>query len=171
MNKGTLLPKGPESLAIYEHILQILASKPGSSSREATHAWNNRGLVLRHMGRVEEAITSYDRAVECDPGNFEAWDNRGYALTQLGRLTEALTSIEKSLQVNPQHANGIYNKGYCYALMGRTREAIDCIAEAIRLNPQKYGPAARTDPDLERLRKNKRFQALLAGLDLPSSGR
>ncbi|MCJ2543244.1 hypothetical protein JX360_10045 [Synechococcus bigranulatus str. 'Rupite'] len=54
--------------------------------------------------------------------------------------------------------------------MGRAREAIDCIAEAIRLNPQKDGPAARTDPDLDRLRKNKRFQALLASLNVPLSG-
>ncbi|MGQ9837456.1 MAG: tetratricopeptide repeat protein [Cyanobacteriota bacterium] len=31
MNKGSLLPKAPESLAIYAHILQILANKLGSS--------------------------------------------------------------------------------------------------------------------------------------------
>ncbi|MGQ9837455.1 MAG: hypothetical protein ACUVRV_05710 [Cyanobacteriota bacterium] len=40
------------------------------------------------------------------------------------------------------------------------------IAEAIRLNPQKYGPAARTDPNLDRLCKNKRFQAPLGSLDV-----
>ncbi len=39
--------------------------------------------------------------------------------------------------------------------------AVNYIEEAIKLNPNKYLPVAKTDPDLERLRKNKRFRELI----------
>ncbi len=32
-------------------------------------AWNNRGIALDDLGRKEEAIASYDRALELNPDN------------------------------------------------------------------------------------------------------
>ncbi|WP_263975451.1 TPR end-of-group domain-containing protein [Leptolyngbya sp. 7M] len=82
----------------------------------------------------------------------------------LGHISGAhFNPADQSLKIKPDHANGIYNKGYCYACEGKTALAVDHLAEAIRLNPSRYLPAAKTDPDLESLRKNKRFQAVLNG--------
>jgi Flp pilus assembly protein TadD len=35
---------------------------------------------LGKLGRLEEAIASYDQALEIKPDKDEAWNNRGYAL-------------------------------------------------------------------------------------------
>jgi tetratricopeptide (TPR) repeat protein len=113
------------------------------------------------MGRWKEAVASYDQAIKYMPENYEAWDNRGYALVLLGRYKEAMADFDKALEINPNHVNGIYNKGYCYARQGKVTLAVNFIEEAIKLNPTKYLPAVRTDPDLDSLRKNKRFQALV----------
>jgi tetratricopeptide (TPR) repeat protein len=72
-----------------------------------------------------------------------------------------MADFEKALEIKSNHINAIYNIGYCYAIQGKVTPAVDYIEKAIKLNPAKYLPAAKTDPDLERLRKNKRFQALI----------
>lgn len=47
------------SIAIYDRLLKF---KPDDSN-----VWNERGLALRSLGLYEEAITSFDRALEIDP--------------------------------------------------------------------------------------------------------
>lgn len=120
-------------------------------------------ITLRRLGKTSYAIASYDKAIEADPNNYEAWDNRGYALAKLGKLSEAHASIDRSLQIKPDHVNGIYNKGYCYACQKKTTLAVNHIAQAIKMNPTRYLPTAKSDADLDSLRKNKRFQAILQG--------
>jgi hypothetical protein len=39
--------------------------------------------------------------------------------------------------------------------------AVNYIEQAIKVNPDKYQQVAKTAPDLDCLRKNKRFQALI----------
>jgi tetratricopeptide (TPR) repeat protein len=56
---------------------------------------------LRNLGRLEEAIASYDKALEFKPDSYEAWYNRGYALGNLGRGEEAIASYEKALEIKP----------------------------------------------------------------------
>lgn len=45
----------------------------------------NRGVVLEKLGRDEEALASYDRAIAIDPNNAHAHYNRGVVLGKLGR--------------------------------------------------------------------------------------
>lgn len=72
-----------------------------------------------------------------------------------------MENFEKALAINPNHVNAIYNKGYCYAMQEKVALAVNHLQEAIQKNPAKYLPGAKTDPDLDCLRKNKRFQALI----------
>ncbi|HEY9608540.1 tetratricopeptide repeat protein, partial [Allocoleopsis sp.] len=85
------------------------------------------------------------------------------------RYKEAMANFEKALEINPNHVNAIYNKGYCYARQGKVTPAVNYIEQAIKLNPDKYLQVAKTDPDLDCLRKNKRFQTLIG--DTKSKGR
>ncbi|BDA65900.1 hypothetical protein CAL7716_000660 [Calothrix sp. PCC 7716] len=49
---------------------------------------------LGQLGRFEEAIASYDKAVEIKPDFYEAWNNRGNALRNLERFEEAIISYD-----------------------------------------------------------------------------
>ena len=62
------------------------------------------------LGRLEEAIASYDRALEIKPDKHEAWNIRGAALANLGRLEEAIASYDNALKLKPDDANTYYNK-------------------------------------------------------------
>jgi tetratricopeptide (TPR) repeat protein len=46
---------------------------------------------------LEDAIASYDKALELKPDLHEAWNNRGNALNDLGRWEEAIASYDKAL--------------------------------------------------------------------------
>ena len=48
-----------------------------------------------------------------------------------------------------------------YAMQSKVTLAVAHLQQAIKANPAKYGVAAKTDADLDCLRKNKRFLALI----------
>ncbi|ELS04052.1 tetratricopeptide repeat protein, partial [Xenococcus sp. PCC 7305] len=58
----------------------------------------------------EEAIASYDEALEIKPDKYEAWYNRGNALDDLGRLEEAIASYEQALEIKPDYDKALLNK-------------------------------------------------------------
>ena len=51
--------------------------------------WVARGGLLRKMENYEEALKSYDRAIEIQPGLKTAWIAKAKILNRLGRLDEA----------------------------------------------------------------------------------
>ncbi|MBC6424372.1 MAG: tetratricopeptide repeat protein, partial [Hormoscilla sp. SP12CHS1] len=51
------------------------------------------------LSRYDEAIASYDKAIEIKPDDYEAWNNRGKALYQLSRYDEALASYDKAIEI------------------------------------------------------------------------
>jgi len=48
-------------------------------------AWNNKGITLQNLGKNEEAIRCYDKALEIDPKDVDAWYNKGLSLNNLGK--------------------------------------------------------------------------------------
>ena len=48
------------------------------------------------LGRYEEAIECFDRALEINPNFAEAWNNKGNVLDELGRYEEAVESKGKA---------------------------------------------------------------------------
>ena len=42
--------------------------------------WINKGSALIQLGKYDEAVLAYDRAIEIDPQYAEAWNNKGDAL-------------------------------------------------------------------------------------------
>lgn len=57
-----------------------------------------RGNSFLKLGRHEEAIAEYDRALAIDSRNNEVWHNRGNAFLGINRPDLALDSIKRSLQ-------------------------------------------------------------------------
>ena len=117
--------------------------------------------ALLQLGRLEEAIKSYDKAIEIKPDNDNAWFNRGIALRQLGRLEEAIKSYDKAIKIKPDCENAFYNKACCYALQNNIDQAIENLQIAINLNPEKYLEMAKTDSDFDKIRDFQKFQELI----------
>ena len=51
------------------------------------------------MDKVDDAIASYDNALQMDPDNAEAWFNKGMTLKKKGQITESTQCIEKCINL------------------------------------------------------------------------
>jgi tetratricopeptide (TPR) repeat protein len=85
-------------------IVERFESSDGQGSELLNHeAWFDRGNELCKLGRYEEAISSYNRAIEINPDNDKIWSNRGSALRILRRYSEAITSYDRAVEINPDN--------------------------------------------------------------------
>lgn len=90
----------------------------------------NKGIDLINMGKYEEAIQAFDKAVERNPKIAAAWNNKGEALNNLSKYNEAIKVFDKAIEINPQYAMALYNKGISLRAMHRNVEAEAAFAKA-----------------------------------------
>ncbi len=95
------------------------------------------GNILLADRQYEEAIASYDKAVEIQPNLDAAWNNRGFALDELGRNEEAIASYDKAVEIKPNKDEAWYNRGNALKNLGRYEEAIASYDKAVEIKPNK----------------------------------
>jgi len=71
------------------------------TSSEEAQPFIEQGFTLDNLGRYEEAIACYDKALENDPRLDKAWSNKGTISYNLGRFEEAIACFNKALEINP----------------------------------------------------------------------
>jgi protein O-GlcNAc transferase len=100
-----------------------------------TEALNSRGNALHAMGRHQEALESYDKALAIRPDFAEALYNRGVACAAMLRHEEALESYDKALAIRPGFAQALCDRGNALHAMGRHQEALESYDKALAIRP------------------------------------
>lgn len=108
----------PGAIEIFE---RVLAANP-----EIPEAWNNRGVALYAVGRIDEAQESYDRCLELDPENLDAMRNKGFLLRNQKKLEEALQVYDSVLQKGGD-AYDMESTAAVLTALGRLEEALNCL--------------------------------------------
>ena len=91
--------------------------------------------MLSRLGRVEEAVASFEQAITLRPERPAAWDRKGNSLAMIGRYEEALTSLEKAIEIDSEYVYAWVNKGWVLQLMNRDAEAIAAYDRALEIRP------------------------------------
>ncbi|MBD2166808.1 tetratricopeptide repeat protein [Calothrix membranacea FACHB-236] len=86
------------------------------------------------LGRNQEALESYNKAIELNPKYKTAWNGRGNALWNLGRNQEALESYNKEIEINSNYENAWSGHGDALWKLGRDQEAVESYNKAIEIN-------------------------------------
>ena len=73
--------------------------QPVKPEEFAAWEWVNKGVSLHNLGRREEAIRCYDRALEIDPRFANAWNNKALAEEKSGKTKAAIETWRKYLKV------------------------------------------------------------------------
>jgi tetratricopeptide (TPR) repeat protein len=107
----------------------------GQAREDESEEWFDRGNELYGLGRYEEAIASFDRAIEIKSDKHDAWCNRGNALYRLERYEEAITSYDQVIEINPDDHVSWYNRGNALVTLSKYPEAIASYDRAIEINP------------------------------------
>ncbi|MEH1768995.1 MAG: CHAT domain-containing protein, partial [Nostoc sp.] len=125
-------------------------------------AWYNRGITLDKLGRFEEAIASYDRAIEIKPDDDLAWYNRGVVLDNLGRFEEAIASYDRAIEIKPDNDSAWINRGSTLDKLGRFEEASASYDRAIEIKPDNDSAWYNRGITLDKL---GRFEEAIASFD------
>ena len=63
------------------------------------HALTLLGNCQDCLDNVNDAIASYNKALQIDPDDAETWFNKGMSLKKIGKLNEATQCIEKCIEL------------------------------------------------------------------------
>jgi len=114
---------------------------------------------LEHAG-LEFLVEILEVEVAAHPENADALGELGHVYTRLGRLQDGLRVDRQLVGLLPDHPTAHYNLGCSLALVDRLDEALDSLESAVALGYADAAYLAR-DEDLESLRGDPRFQALI----------
>jgi tetratricopeptide (TPR) repeat protein len=118
--------------------IQALIDEDQQTTAGKANLFGEKGNILAADNSQEEAIASYEKAIEFKPDNHEAWSNRGVSLNDLGRNEEAIASYEKAIEIKPDYHEAWYNRGISLSALGRNEEAIASYEKAIEIKPDKH---------------------------------
>jgi len=93
------------------------------------------GAVLQDLGRLEQAVKSYDKALRINPDYADAYFNRGIALQKLGQPGAAIKSYDKAIRLEPDFADAYSNRGTALQDLGRLEQAVQSFEKAIQFKP------------------------------------
>lgn len=108
----------------------------------------------------ENAVASFDKALEFQPNSPKVWDKRGYSLVMLGEDDQAITNFDKALEIKSDYPSAYYNKAVCYALQKKVELSLENLQKAIEFNPS-YREDATTDIDFDEIKNEPGFQRLI----------
>jgi CHAT domain-containing protein/Flp pilus assembly protein TadD len=131
------LRRGDLSLAA-EEVLGTAKTTVQDFNSDDAEGWFDRGNELFGLGRYEEALESYDRAISFKHDDHEAWSNRGVSLGDLGRHEEALKSYDRAISFKHDKHEAWSNRAVSLCDLGRYEEAIESYDRAISLNHNDY---------------------------------
>ena len=99
-------------------------------------------LVLDRVGRLDEAVAEYERALDWNPNHVDALINLAIVLVRQGLLARATRLIERAVAVDPDHADAQANLGALYLARGEREAAGRAFREALELAPGHPAAAA-----------------------------
>ncbi|GAA6615777.1 tetratricopeptide repeat protein [Scytonema sp. NUACC26] len=112
----------------YEQAIQVcdnaIKTNGNWGKAKGSLAWNNKALALFNLGRMSEAISSYEQALLINPDDAASWDNQGMLLQKTGQYEKALISYNKATEVNPKYSRAFMHRCETLNLMQKYEDAL-----------------------------------------------
>ena len=80
-------------------------------------AWANKGLVLKSLDRIDDALLCYNRALTINQNYITVWYNKGVLLGSIGNFDEAIKAFDKVLELNPNHEFALRDREILLSIM------------------------------------------------------
>lgn len=155
-------------------------------------AWDTLGKLYKSVGKFDESIKSFERAIQLAPHQEAYHYNLGLVYTVQNRYLEAIEYFQNAVSLNDQYILAHGTLAGCYRRLGRNDEAEDHIKTATPMmaDESEYNQACfsaicgdndralellrsalvkrdvtpswvQADPDLENLRTDARYEAMM----------
>ena len=97
----------------------------------------NIGQVYVAIGRLEEGLDYYRRAIKMDPYYTEYYNACGNILQKLERYQEAVEYYALWIRYGTPNPVLYFNKGVCHTRQGEAEEALPCFDASLELEPNQ----------------------------------
>lgn len=106
----------------------------------------NKGLLLRNLGRFEEAQNTFKKVLTIDSTFAEAYYNIGVCYIDSYNdgyenkikdsiVEQSIINFQKAVDLNPNYVLALYNLGYSYEFKGDKKRALEFYKRAIDIEP------------------------------------
>jgi tetratricopeptide (TPR) repeat protein len=99
-------------------------------------AYIARGNAYIGMGRYDQAIADFTKAILLQPDSVMAYTSRGSAYGSAGQYDQAVADFTKAITLRPDFAMAYNNRGFVYATKGLWTEAVTEYNHAIAIQPE-----------------------------------
>ncbi len=97
--------------------------------------YNNLAVCLAESGRLDEAVSNYQTALDIKPDYASAHYNLGVDLYQTGRHPSAIDHLETAVRLEPENVQALNALGLAYAAAGRGEDAVNSYFQALHVRP------------------------------------
>ncbi|MDI6752407.1 MAG: DUF2723 domain-containing protein [bacterium] len=102
--------------------------------KEYSNGWKERGSFYNMLGRLQDGLNSYKKALGITENDPEIYKEMGRSYVLLDDYENALCSYNKALKLNPAYADCFADLGVLYFKMGKLDMAIFSLKEALSIN-------------------------------------
>jgi protein O-mannosyl-transferase len=95
----------------------------------------NLGVTLAGLGRINAAVSHYQKALEIKPDFADAHNNLGVVLMEHGEIDAAIAHYRKALAIRPNDAKTYDNLGNALVGCGQVAAAVAHYRKALEINP------------------------------------
>jgi TolB-like protein/Flp pilus assembly protein TadD len=138
---------------------------------EAYDAWYLLGMCHRRLGETARGrsadfacMEAVKKAVRTHPEDTRAWTMGASVLAEMGEPDRSAEWLARALAIDPDEAIIQYNATCVYVALHRYDDALNSLGAAIALGGIATKDWATNDPDLDPLRPDPRFQAMVAAM-------
>ena len=150
----------------YFETATALAETDFSAAGMLVSCYTALGDSERARQAARTAIARIEPVVAKDRSNGHAMANGASALAVLGEVERAKEWMARALLIDPENLLMRYNFACgLIAYLNDAEAALDVLGPAMARDPGSLVRAAKTDPDLDALRDDPRFQAMLAAAE------
>lgn len=108
---------------------RLLAGSPG-----AEYLYY-RGVAYSAMGKDQQALQDFDRAISLEPRSGLLFLKRGESFVRTGQFQDAINDLTKAFELDPQSYRALAYRGRAHFQLKWTDKALADLSQAIRLNP------------------------------------
>ncbi len=94
--------------------------------------FSNYGVILKELGKLDEAELSLRKAIKLKPDFAEAYSNLGGVLNDLEKFEEAELFIRKAIEIKHDYSTAHYNLGNILKNRGKLKESESSLRKAIK---------------------------------------
>ena len=104
---------------------------------ESFQAWHTKGLILQQSQQdLEQALVSYNRAIDLNRYYFPAWRDRSFVLLAQEDYEQAIKSLKKSVKIAPQDLKSWLQLSVAFQKVPNLEGSVNAMNRVIALQPR-----------------------------------